>query len=140
MCCCWSLWLFFVIIKHMKTPPKSSAAHLPTPLASGETFASTSAEDVLLLLQQQAALLASQEQLNRSLQEQNKRLQALEAENKQLKLALAHHGRMRFGIKSEVFNDQQRDLFAEDWQVDDADLQQHVAQLGSSQKTEKIVR
>ena len=105
----------------MKPPPKSSAAHLPTPLASGETFASTSAEDVLLLLQQQAKQI-------QFLEEQNKRLQALEAENKQLKLALAHHGRMRFGIKSEVFNDQQRDLFAEDWQVDDADLQQHVAQ------------
>jgi hypothetical protein len=32
---------------------------------------------------------------------------------------------MRFGVKSEVFNEQQRDLFAEDWQADDTDLQQH---------------
>jgi hypothetical protein len=91
-------------------------------------LASTSAPDVLLLLQQQAALWASQQH----------EIQHLQAEIKQLKLALAHHARMRFGIKSEVFNEQQRDLFAEDWQVDDTDLQQHLEQLSSTPKAPRV--
>ena len=112
----------FVIISPMKMPSKFPDVSLQTPLASGMTLASTSAPDLLLLLQQQAALLASQQQENRHLQAENERLkslkaeqqiiQSLEEENKRLKLALAHHARMRFGIKSEVFNSQQRDLFA----------------------------
>ena len=92
------------------------------------TLASASAPNLFLLLQQQAALLASQQQENRHLQEENKRL----------KLALSHHGRMRFGTKSEAFNDQQRDLFAEDWQVDDTDLQQHLEQLSTAPKVSRV--
>ncbi len=132
----------------MKTQSKSPDVSLQTPLASGMALASTSAPDLLLLLQQQAALLASQQQEIQRLQAENKHIQSLEIENKQLKaleienkrlkLALAHHGRMRFGIKSEAFNDQQRDLFAEDWQVDDTDLQQHLEQLSSTSKVPRV--
>ena len=132
----------------MKTPSKSPDVSLQTPLASGMALASTSAPDLLLLLQQQAALLASQQQENRHLQAENESLkslktehqyiQSLEAEIKQLKLTLAHHARMRFGIKSEVFNEQQRDLFAEDWQVDDTDLQQHLEQLSPTPKVPRV--
>ena len=102
-------------------------------------LASTSAPDMLLLLQQQAALLANQQQEIQRLQAENKHIQSLEEENKRIKLALAHHGRMRFGIKSEVFNEQQRDLFAEDWQVDDTDLQQHLEQLSSTSKVPRVL-
>ena len=98
-----TLHLFFATINPMKTPSKSPDVSLQTPLASGMALASTSAPDLLLLLQQ----LASQQQ-------EIQRLKSLEEENKRLKLALAHHARMRFGVKSEVFNEQQRDLFAED--------------------------
>ena len=122
------LHLFFSIINPMKTPSKSPDVSLQTPLASGMALASTSAPDVLLLLQQQAALWASQQH----------EIQHLQAEIKQLKLALAHHARMRFGIKSEVFNEQQRDLFAEDWQVDDTDLQQHLEQLSTTPKAPRV--
>jgi transposase len=132
----------------MKTPSKSPDVSLQTPLASGMALASTSAPDLLLLLQQQAALLASQQQENRHLQAENESLkslktehqyiQSLEAEIKQLKLTLAHHARMRFGIKSEVFNEQQRDLFAEDWQVDDTDLQQHLEQLNPTPNVPRV--
>ena len=122
------LHLFFSIINPMKTPSKSPDVSLQTPLASGMALASTSAPDVLLLLQQQAALWASQQH----------EIQHLQAEIKQLKLALAHHARMRFGIKSEAFNGQQRDLFAEDWQVDDTDLQQHLEQLSSTSKVPRV--
>jgi transposase len=45
---------------------------------------------------------------------------------------------MRFGVKSEVFNEQQRDLFAEDWQVDDTDLQQHLEQLSTTPKAPRV--
>jgi transposase len=132
----------------MKKPSKSPDVSLQTPLASGMALASTSAPDLLLLLQQQAALLASQQQENRHLQAENESLkslktehqyiQSLEAEIKQLKLTLAHHARMRFGIKSEVFNEQQRDLFAEDWQVDDTDLQQHLEQLNPTPNVPRV--
>ena len=53
-------------------------------------LASTSAPDLLLLLQQ----LASQQQEIQRLQAENKHIQSLEEENKRLKLALAHHARM----------------------------------------------
>ena len=139
----------------MKTPSKFPDVNLQTPLASGMTLASTSTPDLLLLLQQQAALLTNQqqeiqhkEQENKRLQTENDRLQSLKTEHqyiqsleeeiKRLKLALAHHARMRFGVKSEVFNEQQRDLFAEDWQVDDADLQQHVEQLTPTAKVPRV--
>ena len=132
----------------MKTQSKSPDVSLQTPLASGMALASTSAPDLLLLLQQQAALLANQQQeIQRlqaenkhiqSLEKENERLKSLEEENKRLKLALAHHARMRFGVKSEVFNEQQRDLFAEDWQVDDTDLQQHLEQLSTTQKAPRV--
>ena len=112
----------------MKTQSKSPDVSLQTPLSSGMALASTSAPDLLLLLQQQAALLASQQH----------EIQHLQAEIKQLKLALAHHARMRFGIKSEAFNEQQRDLFAEDWQVDDTDLQQHLEQLSTTPKAPRV--
>lgn len=138
----------FGIIHPMKIPSKSPDVSLQTPLASGMTLASTSAPDLLLLLQQQAALLASQQQeIQRlhaenehiqSLEKENERLKSLEEENKRLKLALAHHARMRFGVKSEVFNEQQRDLFAEDWQVDDTDLQQHLEQLSMTLKAPRV--
>ena len=129
-----TLHLFFATINPMKTPSKSPDVSLQTPLASGMALASTSAPDVLLLLQQ----LASQQQEIQRLQAENKHIQSLEAEIKQLKLALAHHARMRFGVKSEVFNEQQRDLFAEDWQVDDTDLQQHLEQLSTTQKAPRV--
>ena len=122
-----TLHLFFATINPMKTPSKSPDVSLQTPLASGMALASTSAPDLLLLLQQ----LASQQQ-------EIQRLKSLEEENKRLKLALAHHARMRFGVKSEVFNEQQRDLFAEDWQVDDTDLQQHLEQLSSTSKVPRV--
>jgi transposase len=118
----------------MKTQSKSPDVSLQTPLASGMALASTSAPDLLLLLQQ----LASQQHEIQRLQAQNKHIQSLEKEIKQLKLALAHHARMRFGIKSEAFNGQQRDLFAEDWQVDDTDLQQHLEQLSTTQKAPRV--
>ena len=126
----------------MKPPSKLPDVSLKTPLASGMAHALTSVPDLLLLLQQQADLLANQQQENSRLNAENERLkslkadhkyiQSLEAEIKQLKLTIAHHGRMRFGVKSEVFNEQQRDLFAEDWQADDTDLQQHLEQLNTS--------
>ncbi len=126
----------------MKTPSKLPNVNPQTPLASGMAHAFTSASDLLLLLQQQHALLASQQQEISQLHTENNQLkslkndhqyiQSLEIENKQLKLALAHHQRMRFGVKSESFNEQQRDLFAEDWHADDADLQQHLEQLNTS--------
>jgi transposase len=122
----------------VKTPSKFPDVSLQTPLASGVALASTSAPDMLLLLQQQAALLANQQQEIQRLQAENKHIQSLEEENKRLKLALAHHARMRFGAKSEVFNEQQRDLFAEDWQVDDTDLQQHLEQLSSTSKVPRV--
>jgi hypothetical protein len=49
---------FFARINPMKTPSKSPDVSLQTPLASGMALASTSAPDLLLLLQQ----LASQQQ------------------------------------------------------------------------------
>ena len=137
----------------MKPPSKLPDVSLKTPLASGMAHALTSVPDLLLLLQQQADLLANQQQEIQykekeiihlqtqhqdqtkhlqSLETENERLKSLEEENKRLKLALAHHQRMRFGIKSEVFNEQQRDLFAEDWQADDTDLQQHLEQLNTT--------
>ena len=126
----------------MKPPSKLPDVSLKTPLASGMAHALTSVPDLLLLLQQQADLLANQQQENSRLNAENERLkslkadhkyiQSLEAEIKQLKLTIAHHGRMRFGIKSESFNEQQRDLFAEDWQADDTDLQQYLEQLNTS--------
>ena len=146
----------------MKTPSKLPDVSPQTPLASGMAHAFTSASDLLLLLQQQADLLASQQQENsrlnaekerlKSLKADHKYIQSLEAENehlkflnehlksleeenKRLKLALAHHARMRFGVKSEVFNEQQRDLFAEDWHADDTDLQQHLEQLQATPQT-----
>ena len=131
----------FGIIHPMKIPSKSPDVSLQTPLVSGMALASTSAPDLLLLLQQQAALLASQQQEIQRLhavEKENERLKSLEAEIKQLKLALAHHARMRFGIKSEAFNEQQRDLFAEDWQVDDTDLQQHLEQLSTTPKVPRV--
>ena len=99
---------------------------------------STSAPNLLLLLQQQTVLLASQQHEIQRLQAENKHIQSLEAENKRLKLALSHHGRMRFGTKSEAFNDQQRDLFAEDWQDDDTDFQQHLEQLSTTPKVPRV--
>ena len=66
----------------MKTPSKSPDVNLQTPLASGVTLASTSAPDLLLLLQQQAALLASQQHEIQRLQAENKHIQSLEAEIK----------------------------------------------------------
>ena len=45
---------------------------------------------------------------------------------------------IRDSIKSEAFNGQQRDLFAEDWQVDDTDLQQHLEQLSSTSKVPRV--
>lgn len=143
----------------MKPPSKLSDVSLKTPLASGMAHALTSVPDLLLLLQQQADLLANQQQEIQykekeiihlqtqhqdqtkhlqSLETENERLKSLEEENKRLKLALAHHQRMRFGVKSEVFNEQQRDLFAEDWQVDDTDLQQHLEQLNTSPKVPRV--
>jgi transposase len=137
----------------MKPPSKLPDVSLKTPLASGMALDLTSVPDLLLLLQQQADLLANQQQEIQykekeiihlqtqhqdqtkhlqSLETENERLKSLEEENKRLKLALAHHQRMRFGIKSESFNEQQRDLFAEDWQADDTDLQQHLEQLNTS--------
>ena len=107
-------------------------------------LASTSAPDLLLLLQQLASQqheiqrLQAQNKHIQSLEKENERLKSLEEENKRLKLALAHHARMRFGVKSEVFNEQQRDLFAEDWQVDDTDLQQHLEQLSTTQKAPRV--
>ncbi len=128
----------------MKTPSKSPDVTPKIPLASGLALASTSTPDLGLLLQQ---LASQQQEIQRlqaenkhiqSLEIENKQLKALEIENKRLKLALAHHGRMRFGIKSEAFNDQQRDLFAEDWQVDDTDLQQHLEQLSATPKAPRV--
>ena len=89
----------------MKPPSKLPDVSLKTPLASGMAHALTSVPDLLLLLQQQADLLANQQQENSRLNAENERLkslkadhkyiQSLEAEIKQLKLTIAHHGRMR---------------------------------------------
>jgi hypothetical protein len=61
----------------MKTPSKLPDVSLQTPLASGMALASTSAPDLLLLLQQ-ADLLASQQQEIQRLQAENKHIQSLE--------------------------------------------------------------
>jgi transposase len=131
----------------MKTPSKLPDINRQTPLASGMALASTS---VLICCyycnnkriywpvnnKKTAVLTPKMNDLNRL--KPNKYIQSLEAEIKQLKLTIAHHGRMRFGVKSEVFNEQQRDLFAEDWQVDDTDLQQHLEQLSTSPKAPRV--
>ena len=84
----------------MKTQSKSPDVSLQTPLASRMALASTSAPDLLLLLQQ---LASQQQEIQRlqaenkhiqSLEKENERLKSLEEENKRLKLALAHHARM----------------------------------------------
>ena len=71
-----TLHLFFATINPMKTPSKSPDVSLQTPLASGMALASTSAPDLLLLLQQ----LASQQHEIQRLQAQNKHIQSLEKE------------------------------------------------------------
>lgn len=105
----------------MKTQPKKN-----TDLDKNMTLVTLNhASDLSAVIQQQIQKITQ-------LENDNKRLKSLEIENKQLKLALAHHQRMRFGIKSESFNEQQRDLFAEDWHADDTDLQQHLESLNTT--------
>jgi transposase len=46
-----------------------------------------------------------------------------------LTLELAHHKRLRFGVKSEALSSAQRELFAEDWSSDNAELELAVESL-----------
>lgn len=56
-----------------------------------------------------------------------------------LTLELAHHRRMRFGVKAEALSAEQRDLFQESWESDLAELEAQVdAQLDI--KTPKVKR
>ena len=48
-----------------------------------------------------------------------------------LTLALAHHKRLRFGVKSESLPAAQRELFAEDWQGDNGELELAVESVNS---------
>ncbi len=46
-----------------------------------------------------------------------------------LKLELAHHKRLRFGVKTEALNAEQRELFEETWSSDLAELDQRIDAL-----------
>lgn len=142
----------------MKKPPISPHDSLQTPFVGDIAYAEKSLPDLLRLVQQQADLLAKQDQEIQLKNNEIKRILPLEAEIKRLipleaevlrlkdieiahdrlKLLLSHHQRMRFGIKSERFNEQQRDLFAEDWQADDGDLQQQLQTVLPSPKTPRV--
>lgn len=57
-----------------------------------------------------------------------------ELKNAQLKiqalaLELAHHKRMKFGVKSEALSPQQRELFSDDWHSDNGELESAVDAL-----------
>lgn len=58
-------------------------------------------------------------QLNDALHTANIKIQALTLE-------LAHHRRMRFGVKNEALSTEQRDLFEESWEADLAELEAQV--------------
>ncbi len=52
-----------------------------------------------------------------------------------LKLELAHHRRLKFGVKSEAFSPEQKQLFEESWQEDAAVLEAKVEQLSPTPRT-----
>jgi transposase len=67
-------------------------------------------------------LLSTVDSLQNSLKNANLKIQALTME-------LAHHKRIKFGVKSEVLSPTQRELFAEDWHGDNAELELAVESL-----------
>ena len=75
----------------------------------------------LLSTIQQAHLAADKSaQLERKLKSAELKIQALTLE-------LAHHKRIRFGVKNEALSPEQRELFTEDWSSDNAALELAVA-------------
>ena len=76
------------------------------------TLAKSEREHLLLSANQAADKLARLEQ----------KLKHAELKIQALTLELAHHKRLRFGVKSESLPAAQRELFAEDWQGDNGEL------------------
>ncbi len=64
-----------------------------------------------------------------------RKLKNAELKIQALALELAHHKRIRFGTKSEALSPAQRELFAEDWNSDDAELEHTVESLQTTPRT-----
>ena len=79
-------------------------------------------DHVLSAINQAKAETEKSAQLERQLKHAELKIQALTLE-------LAHHKRLRFGVKNEALSSAQRELFVEDWSSDNAALEQNVEAL-----------
>lgn len=79
----------------------------------------------------QAAETHATELENKSaeLDKKSRQLKTAELKIEALTLELAHHKRLKFGVKNEALSPEQRELFAEAWGSDDAALEAEVANL-----------
>jgi len=84
------------------------------------------------LLETLAQLLAERERQAAELAARDEKLRQAELKIQALTLKLAHHKRLRFGVKSEALAAAQRDLFQEAQAIDQAAIEAELEQVEQS--------